>query len=171
MKVNNPDAVHGKMRIRYKGNNELLINHPDEMKRIYMHRSKEIMPEVYENLIIETKLFDGTNVCFSLCSSHLYNNLSINNKKTWVRYGREGEEDEMEENYGVHHYANIDNEQVIFEGNIVFHQEISPEFVSYESYDFLLFFNYTKDLLELLNKNKIDYLYHSYSKSGLQDEI
>ncbi len=164
-KINNPLTGHGKMLIRYKGNNELLKIQPEKMKRIYMHRSKEVQPGGYENLIIETELFDGSNVCFSLCSSHLYNSLLINNEKKWIRYGREegeeGEDEEMKGGYGMYDYVNIDNQQVVFEGNIGFYKEISPEFISYEVYDFLLFFNYSKDLLELLDKNEVRYTFHS----------
>lgn len=151
-KINNPLTGHGKMIIRYKGNNELLKNQPEKMKRIYMHRSKEVQPDVYENLIIETELFDGSSVCFSLSSANLYCSLLIDNEKTWVT---------SEEDCAVFYEVNLDNEQVIFEGSINFNKEITPEFTSRESYQIILFFKNSKDLMELLNKNNIDYINHS----------
>jgi hypothetical protein len=152
MKVNNPNAGQGKMIIRYKGKNELLKNHPDEMKWIYMHRNKEVQPDADENLVIETDLFDDTNVCFSLSSANLYCGLLVDNKKTWVT---------TEEDCAVFYQVNIDNEQVIFEGSIGFKKEITSEFFSHESYQILLFFKNSKDFMELLDKNNIDYIYHS----------
>ncbi len=151
-KINNPNTGHGKMIIRYNGNNELLKNHPDEMKWIYMHRSKEVQPDVDENLIIETTLFDGLSVCFSLSSANLYRNLLGDNEKNWVTFERD---------FADFHLPNIDNEQVVFKGHIVFYKAITPEFTSRESYEILLFFKNSKDVMELLDKNKIDYLYHS----------
>lgn len=161
MKVNNPNTGHGKMIIRYKGNNELLKIQPEKMKRIYMHRSMKVQPNHYENLIIETELFDGTNVCFSLSSANLYRNILIDNEKTWVTT--------EEEDYAPFYKANIDNEQVIFEGSITSHKEIAPGFISRESYEILLFFKTSKDLMDLLNKNNIEYQYHTYSKTELQE--
>jgi hypothetical protein len=152
MKVNNPNTGHGKMIIRYKGNNELLKVLPEKMKRIYMHRSMKVRPDVHENLIIETELFDGLNVLFSLSSANLYCGLLVDNDKTWVT---------SEEDCAAFYEVNIDSEQVVFEGSISFHKEITPEFISRESYQILLFFKNSKDLMELLDKNKIDYIYHS----------
>lgn len=143
---------HGKMIIRYNGKNELLKRHPEEMKWIYMHRYKEVQPDIDENLVIETTLFDGSNVCFSLSSAILYQNLLVDNKKTWVT---------SERDFADFSLVNIDNEQVVFNGHIVFHKAITPEFTSRESYKILLFFRNSKDLMELLDKNNIDYLYHS----------
>jgi hypothetical protein len=152
MRVNNPTTGHGKMIIRYKGNNELLKIQPEKMKRIYMHRYMKVQPDVHENLIIETELIDGSNVCFSLSSANLYRGLLVDDEKIWVT---------SEEDCAVFYEVNIDSEQVILEGNITFHKEITSEFISRESYQILLFFKNSKDLMELLDKNNIDYIYHS----------
>lgn len=152
MKVINPNTGHGKMIIRYESKNELLKRHPEEMKRIYMHPCKKVQPDIDENLVIETTLFDGSSVCFSLSSSALYRNLLVDNEKTWVT---------SERDFADFYLVNIDKEQVVFKGQIVFYKAITPEFTSRERYDILLFFNNSKDLMELLDNNNIDYLYHS----------
>lgn len=151
-KINNPLTGHGKMIIHYKGNNELLKWKPPIMKRIYMHRILEVQPDVYENLIIETELVDGSSVCFSLKSANIYFSLLVDNEKKWVT---------SEEDGACFYEANIDNEQVVFEGSLSFKKEITPEFISHEGYQIILFFKYSKDLKELLDKNSIDCIYHS----------
>jgi hypothetical protein len=152
MKVNIPNTGHGKMIIRYKGNNELLKVLPEKMKRVYLQRSKKVQQNVCENLVIETDLLDGSKVCFSLSSANLYCSLLVDKEITWTI---------SEENCAVFYEVNIDNEQVIFEGSISFNKEIAPEFISRESYQILLFFKNSKDLMELLDRNNTDYIYHS----------
>lgn len=147
VKVINPNTGHGKMIIHYKGNNLLLKRHPEEMKRIYMHRSMEVQPDVDENLIIETELFDGSSVCFSLSSANLYRNLLVDNEKTWIK---------SERDFNSFYLKNTDNEYIILEGSIVFYQEITPEFTSRERYTAQLIFKNSTDLLELLNRNNIN---------------
>ncbi|WP_291098483.1 MULTISPECIES: hypothetical protein [unclassified Flavobacterium] len=161
-KINNPLTGHGKMIIRYKGNNELLRFQPCKMRRIYMHREKKIQADVYENLLLETQLFDGTNICFSVKSSNLYYRHHIDGEEIWIH---------SEPSFVHFTFVNVDDEFVLFDGQITFVKEISRDFIINEDYDIMLIYRKSKDWMDLLEKNNIEYELHSYSKPELQDEI
>lgn len=75
-----------------------------------------------------------------------------NNEKTWITSDEDG---------ACFYNAHIDNEQIVFEGSLNFKKEITPEYISREGYQIILFFKNTKDLIELLDENNIDCIYHS----------
>ncbi|MES2544905.1 MAG: hypothetical protein V4548_08465 [Bacteroidota bacterium] len=148
-KINNPTTGHGKMLIQYKGKNELLLHKPPILKRFFMQREKQILKNVRDNLVIETELIDGTTVCFSIKSADIYIQSFDGDNKIWKNF---------EEDCLFIESVNIDNEFVIFKGSLNFNKEIIPEFISREVYEIVLFFKNSKDLMELLDKNEIEYL-------------
>lgn len=163
MITNSLKSVEGKIILRYLCSNNLLEAHPDEMKQIYLQPSLEIRPDLIENLVIETTLFDGLSVCFSLISGHLYHHSLINNEMVWVRFNNavEGDEEDLENNFGSYYNADLDKEQAVFEGSISFIKDISPEFKSFERYEFIMLFNHSKEIRELLDKYEPRYTFHA----------
>lgn len=162
MKVNNPNTGHGKMIIRYKEGNELLKNEPCRMRRIYIHREEKIDANINENLLLHTQLFDGTAVCFSVKSSRLYYKHRVDGEKIWIH---------SIGSFVIFECINVDDEFIIFDGQITFAKEITPNFIVNEDYDITLIFRKSTDWMDLLKKHNINYELHSYSKPKFQDEI
>lgn len=162
MKVNNPNINHGKMIIRYKGRNELLKSRFRKMREIYMYRNKDVVTGISENMVIETSLFDGTPILFSLCNHKLYYKTTDKNDEFW-QYS--------ESSFIDFEYINVDNEYIIFDAQITFSKENIPHYKVKENYHIMLIFRKSNDWMDLLEKNKIDYELHSYSKPEFQDEI
>ena len=150
-KINNPTAIPGKMILRYKGPNHALLNQPTKIFNILMGKYIYIKPEIREKLIIETDLFDGTNVCFSLSSANLYTRNLVNNENEW---------ETNEDNCSCFNYVNVDKEQVIFEGSIHFIKKFSQDFSIRENYQVIIIFKNSKDLIDSLDKNNIEYEFH-----------
>lgn len=162
MKVNNPNTGHGKMTIRYNGNNVNMMLQPSKMRRIYMQRYKDVSADISENMVIETLLFDGTSILFSLSSHKVYYKSTDKNNEFWIC---------SESSYADFGYINVDDEFIIFEGQITFVKEIIPDFIINEDYNIMLIFRKSNDWMDLLEKNNIDYELHSYSTPELQNEI
>jgi hypothetical protein len=152
IKVLNPLMGHGKMLISYNGHNELLKSKPAEMKEIYMYRNKEIKQDLYEDMVIETKLFDGTEICFSLVSANLYYKELVADGEIWIN---------SYDNFADFSEIKIDNQQIIFQGHIVMDKKITYDFVSHEEYKVILFYSNTKDLIQLLDQFDKEYNYHT----------
>lgn len=151
-KINNPTAMLGKMIIRYKGANHLLLHQPTKMNPIILGRYFDVTSEIREKLVIKTELLDGTKVCFSLSSANLYTQKEIGDESKW---------ETNEDNCAVFYNVNADKEQVIFEGSIHFIKELTETFSTREKYQVLLIFKNSKDLKVLLDQSKIEYNFHS----------
>lgn len=161
MKINNPLTGHGKMIIRYIGNNELMKSQSSQMSRVFMQKSREVDAHTFENMVIETQLFDNTEIQMSLASGKLYYKVSDEDDSFWIH---------SEPSFVHFSFININNEMILMEGQITHVKEITPEFISNEDYAITLIFKNTNDFIELLDRYEIEYTYHDYSKPEIAIE-
>lgn len=148
MKVNKPPMVFfGHLHLQYKGSNYLF----EGKRSFYKINIIDIDYDLKEELVVSLKMYDGTEIKFSMISTHLY--MKINGEYELQKGIEEQEEQEEEQNFG-HFELLFTDEFMLFDGGISYHKKFENTFSFREYFNTTITIRNNPRLLEIWKKQE-----------------